>query len=240
MNDVDQRLRQYFDPGIAPRDLSFRPAARTDARRSRLQADRFRIDATDRGIVRLVPGTGGTATSAAARRIAAQARRELGEYFAGRRAFFSVPIDLSAVPDFQMKVLKEALRVPFGEVTSYAGIAERIRRPRAARAVGNALGANPVPIIVPCHRVVRGDGTWGHYAFGGTMKTALLRLEQSTPRLVGCTTTRIVCLRGCRHEQRLREDRRVVFASVAGAEESGYRQCRICRPETKDFDGVAS
>jgi hypothetical protein len=58
-----------------------------------------------------------------------------------------------------------------------------------------------VPVIVPCHRIIRGDGTWGHYAFGGEMKTQLLRLERSTPAIIGCTSTRIVCRRGCAHEQ---------------------------------------
>lgn len=230
MKDVDQLLRDYFDPTVAAHDFSPRPVRRSSRGAASLDAKRFRIDASDRGVVRLIPGRGGEATSKTAQRIADQARREIGEYFAGRRAFFSVPVDLSGVPSFQMNVLKAAIDVPFGEVTSYSAIAERVRRPRAARAVGNALGANPVPIIVPCHRVVRGDGTWGHYAFGGPMKTALLRLERSAPRLVGCTSTRIVCLKGCRHEQRIREDRRVVFASLAGAADSGYRQCRICRP----------
>ena len=66
-------------------------------------------------------------------------------------------------------------------------------------------------VIVPCHRIIRGDGTWGHYAFGGEMKTQLLRLERSTPAIVGCTSTRIVCRRGCAHEQRVREANRVVL-----------------------------
>jgi len=105
-----------------------------------------------------------------------------------------------------------------------------VGHPRAARAVGNALGANPVPVIVPCHRIVRGDGTWGHYAFGGAMKTQLLRLERTTPALIGCTSTRIVCRRGCAHEQRVQEANRIVFASVSDAASVGYRPCRVCRP----------
>jgi O-6-methylguanine DNA methyltransferase len=252
MKDLDRVLREYFSPASAPADLAVRPVVRRNSRpaprdrprfrrdrprsprdrpRSPLDADRFRIDATDRGVSRLLPGRDGDARSAAARRIAGRAREELREYFAGQRAFFSVPVDLAGVPDFQGRVLREALRIPFGEIESYAALARRIDHPRAARAVGNALGANPVPIIVPCHRVVRDDGTWGHYAFGGAMKTALLDLERSNPLLIGCTTTRIVCLRGCRHEQRLREDRRVAFASLDDAAGNGYRQCRTCRPD---------
>src|SRR2546428_239452 len=92
------------------------------------------------------------------------------------------------------------------------------------------LAANPVPLIVPCHRIVRGDGTWGNYALGPRLKTALLTLERRVPLLVGCVTTRIVCRRGCAHEQRIGEARRVVFASVGDARSVGYRPCRTCRP----------
>jgi O-6-methylguanine DNA methyltransferase len=139
-------------------------------------------------------------------------------------------VDLEGVGDFQARVLAEANRIQFGEVDSYSALARRVGHPRAARAVGNALGANPVPVIVPCHRIVRGDGTWGHYAFGGTMKTQLLRLERTTPALIGCTSTRIICRRGCAHEQRVGEANRIVFASVADAASVGYRPCRVCRP----------
>ncbi|MBI4637090.1 MAG: methylated-DNA--[protein]-cysteine S-methyltransferase, partial [Candidatus Rokubacteria bacterium] len=100
---------------------------------------------------------------------------------AGRRAVFSVPLDLAGVPEFQRKVLRVAARVAFGEVASYAALARRIGHPGAARAVGNALGANPVPLLIPCHRIVRGDGTWGPYALGPRWKTRLLAFERSRP-----------------------------------------------------------
>ena len=87
-----------------------------------------------------------------------------------------------------------------------------------------------MPVIVPCHRVVRGDGSWGHYAFGHAMKTFLLGLERATPLLVGCATSRIVCRRGCAHERRVAEGNRVVFASLRDARSVGYRPCRVCRP----------
>ena len=144
--------------------------------------------------------------------------------------FFTVPVDLGGIGEFQERVLGEAKRIPFGQVTSYSDLARRIGHPRAARAVGNALGANPVPVIVPCHRVIRGDGSWGHYAFGGALKTRLLALERATPLLIGCASTRIVCRRGCAHEQRIGENGRVVFASVSDAGGVGYRPCKVCKP----------
>ena len=193
-------------------------------------AERFHFEATERGLVRLGFGRGRDVAPAAAGRHVERARVELAQYLAGRRTFFTVPLDLGAISPFQAKVLAEASHIPFGTVESYAAIARRIGHPRAARAVGNALGANPVPIIVPCHRVIRGNGTWGHYAFGGELKTRLLAFERATPALVGCATTRVVCRRGCPHELRITDDRRVLFASVSDAESMGYRPCRACRP----------
>jgi len=141
-------------------------------------ADRLQIRATDHGIRRLAPGRGGDQTTARGRRHARQARRELREYLAGRRTRFSVAADLRGLPEFRARVLAATRRIPFGHVISYGALARRIGHPRAARAVGGALAANPVPLIVPCHRVVRGDGTWGPYALGARLKTRLLALER--------------------------------------------------------------
>ena len=231
MDRIDTILEEFFKPDAPPR-LSERLLGSLKTGPAGLEklADRFRIDATERGVVRLHPGRGDHGATARARSHAERARRELREYLAGRRTFFTVAVDLGGVGEFQSRVLAEALRIPFGEVDSYSALARRVGHPRAARAVGNALGANPVPVIVPCHRIVRGDGTWGHYAFGGAMKTQLLRLERTTPALIGCTSTRIICRRGCAHEQRVGEANRVVFASVADAASVGYRPCRVCRP----------
>jgi O-6-methylguanine DNA methyltransferase len=191
---------------------------------------RFHLAATDRGICRVGYGSGqDSSATGAARRHIVRAREELAEYLTGVRTYFSVPLDLHDVGAFQADVLEEAQRIPYGDTASYAELARRIRHPRASRAVGNALGANPVPILIPCHRIIRGDGSWGHYAFGGSMKTALLQLERATPALVGSTTTKIVCRRGCSHEQRIRESNRVVFASVADARSVGYRPCKVCQ-----------
>ncbi len=231
MDRIDTMLEEFFKPDAPPK-LSERLLGSLKTRPAGLEklADRFGIEATERGVARLYPGRGDHGASARARAHAERARQELREYLAGRRTFFTVAVDLGGIGDFQARVLAEARRIQFGEVDSYSALARRVGHPRAARAVGNALGANPVPVIVPCHRIVRGDGTWGHYAFGGAMKTQLLRLERTTPALIGCTSTRIVCRRGCAHEQRVGEANRIVFASVADAASVGYRPCRVCRP----------
>jgi O-6-methylguanine DNA methyltransferase len=103
--------------------------------------------------------------------------QQLEEYLAGRRHAFDVRLDLSAGTDFQRAVWVACARIPHGTLRSYGWIAERIRRPRAIRAVGQALGANPVPILIPCHRVVRSDGSLGGYSGGLDMKRDLLALE---------------------------------------------------------------
>jgi O-6-methylguanine DNA methyltransferase len=231
MDRTDETLRELFAVP-APATLAGRVRAALRAPTPALEglADRFHFDASERGITRLAYGRGRDSATGRGRQHVERARAELAEYLGGRRTFFTVPVDLGGVAEFQDRVLAEARRIPFGEVESYATLARRIGHPRAARAVGNALGANPVPVLVPCHRVIRGDGTWGHYAFGAALKTRLLELERATPLLVGCATTRIVCRRGCAHEQRIGEHGRVVFASIADAASVGYRPCRACRP----------
>ena len=104
-------------------------------------------------------------------------RRELDRYFAGRRFTFETRVDLSDVTPFQQRVLRETAKVPAGEVTTYTAVAAKAGRPRAARAAGNALHDNPIAIIVPCHRVLRGDGSLGGYAGGLPAKEWLLKHE---------------------------------------------------------------
>jgi methylated-DNA-[protein]-cysteine S-methyltransferase len=104
-------------------------------------------------------------------------QRELDEYFEGRRHEFDVPVDLSAVPAFQRLVLDELVRVPYGRIETYGGLAARVGRPRAARAVGGALNRNPVPIVVPCHRIVGAGGSLTGYGGGLERKERLLELE---------------------------------------------------------------
>lgn len=104
-------------------------------------------------------------------------RTQLEEYFAGERTAFDLDVDLSVLSEFERSVLQTARDIPYGEVVPYAELARRIQKPRASRAVGNALGHNPVAIVVPCHRVVRSDGTLGGYTGGVEYKRKLLALE---------------------------------------------------------------
>jgi methylated-DNA-[protein]-cysteine S-methyltransferase len=103
--------------------------------------------------------------------------RQLEEYFAGQRRTFDVPTDLRSVTPFQRRVLLAAVRVPAGQVVSYGDIARSVGRPGGSRAVGQALGRNPIPIVIPCHRVVAAGGRLGGYSGGLAIKKRLLRLE---------------------------------------------------------------
>ena len=104
-------------------------------------------------------------------------RRELEEYFEGRRRRFDVPVDLSSIPGFGRRVLRQTAAIPFGAVATYREVAARAGSPRGARPAGNALAGNPVPIVVPCHRVVASGGGLGGYTGGIERKVTLLRLE---------------------------------------------------------------
>jgi methylated-DNA-[protein]-cysteine S-methyltransferase len=110
-------------------------------------------------------------------------RRELDDYFEGRRTEFDLPVDVTPLPAFQRLVLEELARVPYGETATYGGLAARVGNPRAARAVGGALNRNPIPIVLPCHRVVGASGQLVGYAGGLERKRALLDLERGELRL---------------------------------------------------------
>ncbi|HKG11339.1 MAG TPA: methylated-DNA--[protein]-cysteine S-methyltransferase [Gaiellaceae bacterium] len=105
------------------------------------------------------------------------AKRELDEYFHGRREAFDLSVDLTGAAEFTRDVLRELARVPFGEVTTYGQLAARVGRPRAARAVGTVMNRNPIPIVLPCHRVVGSTGSLVGYAGGLDRKEQLLKLE---------------------------------------------------------------
>jgi methylated-DNA-[protein]-cysteine S-methyltransferase len=107
----------------------------------------------------------------------AETERQLREYFSGDRSRFDLPVDLTALSPFERRVLETTRRIPYGQVVPYAELARRIGKPKAARAVGNALGHNPVAIVVPCHRVVRSDGGLGGYTGGVRYKRDLLKIE---------------------------------------------------------------
>jgi len=104
-------------------------------------------------------------------------RRQLDEYLSGRRRDFDVAVDPVLATPFARRVLEAVRRVPYGATSDYGTIARVIGSPGAARAVGNALGSNPVCVLLPCHRILRGDGTLGGYAGGTAAKELLLRTE---------------------------------------------------------------
>jgi methylated-DNA-[protein]-cysteine S-methyltransferase len=107
--------------------------------------------------------------------------RELDEYFAGRRQRFDVGLDWRLTQGFGRRVLKATARIPYGAVSTYKRVASAAGSPRGFRAAGNALGSNPLPIIVPCHRVLHSDGGLGGYTGGTERKRVLLGVEGATP-----------------------------------------------------------
>jgi len=158
----------------------------------------------------------------------------------GERA--EIRFDLRGLTEFERATLLKASEIPRGEVRPYGWIAAEIGRPKAVRAVGTALGHNPVPLIVPCHRVVRSDGTIGQYSLGGPEnKRTILeaegldlpemeRLAASGVRFIGSDTTKIFCLPTCRHARRVTDRHRLEFHSMADGQARGYRACLVCRP----------
>ena len=129
----------------------------------------------DRWVARHLPGT--VAIEGAA--VLQQAVEQLQAYFAGTRRTFDLALDVRGTP-FQQAVWGQLQEIPYGETRSYAQIAAALGRPLASRAVGQANGANPLPIFVPCHRVVQSDGSLGGYGGGLALKQALLRLESGS------------------------------------------------------------
>ncbi len=105
------------------------------------------------------------------------AARELGEYFAGRRRAFDLPLDWRLSAGFRRTVLRHLPEIGYGHTASYAAIAQLAGNPKAVRAVGSACATNPMPVVVPCHRVVRSDGSMGGYLGGADAKRTLLTLE---------------------------------------------------------------
>ena len=167
--------------------------------------------------------------------------RAVGRRLAGDRSA-PVAVDLRGRSPFEEAVLRKALEIPAGEVRPYGWIAAEIGRPKAVRAVGTALGHNPVPLVIPCHRVVRSDGAIGQYSMGGPavkrkVLTAegldLARLEglaRQGVRYLGSDTTRIFCMPTCRHARRVMAKHEMHFGSETDARRAGYRPCKVCRP----------
>ena len=111
--------------------------------------------------------------------VTGDARRELEEFFAGERTRFGVKVDRRLIRGIARDVLRATSRIPYGELSTYGGVAREIGRPTAARAVGRALGSNPIPVVIPCHRVIGAGGALTGYAGGLDRKVALLELEGS-------------------------------------------------------------
>lgn len=148
------------------------------------------VAASDRGVVRITYDAGAEAGEALERlarvvgprvlrapRAVAHVHRELDEYFEGRRKAFDLPLDLRGQPAFSVTVLAELARVPYGATATYGELAARSGRPRAARAVGTVMNRNPIPIVLPCHRIVGASGSLVGYGGGLQRKVELLRLE---------------------------------------------------------------
>ena len=147
---------------------------------------RLRLVATDEGLSRLLfpeqadedPDSDGDPTETDNHPVLDEAATQLAEYFAGRRQEFDIPLDLTGT-EFQRAAWSALANVPFGETRSYRQQAEAIGRPKAVRAIGAANGRNPVPIVLPCHRIVGSDGSLTGYGGGLPIKEFLLNHEQA-------------------------------------------------------------
>jgi methylated-DNA-[protein]-cysteine S-methyltransferase len=147
------------------------------------------LAATERGLVRVAYESEGleAVLSVLATRVSPRvlraparlddARRQMAEYFEGRRTAFELPLDHALSSGFRRTVQEHLTRIGYGRTASYGQVAREVGRPRAVRAVGSACATNPLPVVIPCHRVLRSDGSLGGYAGGLDTKAALLRLE---------------------------------------------------------------
>ena len=141
---------------------------------------KLRLVASEKGLVAIDVRNNAkqevTAKNPSAQAVLIQTKKQLEQYFAGKRTTFDVALDLVGT-EFQVQAWRALCRIPFGKTISYGQQAANIKKPKAFRAVGSANGKNPIPIIVPCHRVVASDGSLGGYSLGLRMKKQLLALE---------------------------------------------------------------
>ncbi|WP_409472757.1 methylated-DNA--[protein]-cysteine S-methyltransferase [Streptomyces sp. HC307] len=136
----------------------------------------------DRALARLASRLGAEPVEAPGSPLLAEAIRQVEAYFAGERRDFRLPLDWSLISGFNRQVLRElASGVPYGTVVGYGDLADRVGQPGAAQAVGMAMGSNPLPVVVPCHRVVESDGGIGGFGGGLETKRRLLALEGVLP-----------------------------------------------------------
>jgi O-6-methylguanine DNA methyltransferase len=150
-------------------------------------------------------------------------------------------LDLAAGSAFEGDVLVATRRIPAGQVRPYAWVAREAGHPAAVRAVGTVLARNPLPLLVPCHRVIRSDGALGNYMFGRERKAELLVAEgadldelagfaRAGVHYLASDTTGIVCFPTCRDARRITPAHRHGFTTLEAARRAGYRPCRTCRP----------
>jgi methylated-DNA-[protein]-cysteine S-methyltransferase len=197
MTDIELALRSTALPDSPLPDLGTAAAAAglLDVAYATIDSPvgKLLLAATPRGLVRIAyldNGDEDAVLSDLARRVSPrvlvaprkleQPRRELDEYFAGRRRMFELALDWSLTRGFGRRVLEAAAQIPFGSVSTYKQVATDAGSPRASRAAGNALGANPMPIVVPCHRVLHSGGGLGGYTGGLERKRLLLDKEGVT------------------------------------------------------------
>lgn len=153
-----------------------------------------------------------------------------------------LPLDLDGLTEFQRAVLLKTAEIPAGQVRPYGWVAREIGKPGAVRAVGSALARNPVPVVVPCHRVVRSDGHLGNYSLGDAANKRILleaegldvaayeSLSERGTRFIGSDTTGIFCHPTCHHARRITGAHRVDFRDEHQAANAGFRPCLDCRP----------
>lgn len=165
---------------------------------------------------------------------------EIRRFVAGDLNALVTPVDLSLViSPFQRRVLERLRKVPAGAVMSYQALAAAVGAPRGSRAVGNTMASNPVPVYVPCHRVVRSDGSVGNYGGGVPSKLRLLRVEGfrigadrrvADAAVLGHQRTHIYCRPSCSAARRADPSRMMIFADPTRARRAGLRACRQCLP----------
>ncbi|MGH3089404.1 MAG: methylated-DNA--[protein]-cysteine S-methyltransferase [Rubrobacteraceae bacterium] len=154
--------------------------------------------------------------------------------FAGERV--EIPLDLSDRTPFQRRVMEVVSGIPRGEVRPYSWVAKEAGAARASRAVGSVMAKNPMPLILPCHRVIRNDGGTGNYGYDPERKVRLLK-DEGVPveeiakaPYVATPATGVFCHATCRNAKRTKPENRRPFRSASAAVDAGFRPCEVCRP----------
>lgn len=165
---------------------------------------------------------------------------EINRFLEGDLSVMDRPVDLSLVAsDFQRRALTRLRKVPAGAVITYQGLAAAVGHPNSQRAIGTTMATNPVPLFVPCHRVIKSDGSIGNYGGGVETKLKLLRTEGfrigsdlrlSARAVMGHRQTHIYCNPDCSAARRADPSRALIFADASHAAHAGLRPCKLCRP----------